>query len=113
MFNDRCFLNRQSNKHIYIFLCCVLICDLLLWTKLPEQGEEGKEEDEDEYDYGVERVDITGEAAALDDLAKLITVQEVCTLSMLVFVLWWMLDMYCILSYQFIRHRTSVQLGAI
>ncbi|KAF7662102.1 hypothetical protein LDENG_00246320 [Lucifuga dentata] len=41
-------------------------------TKQQEHGEE--EEDE----YGVERMDIIGEAASLDDLAKLITVEEVC-----------------------------------
>ncbi len=49
--------------------------------KQQEQGEEGKdeEEDEEEYEYEVEQVDIIREAASLDNMAKLITVEEVCT----------------------------------
>lgn len=51
--------------------------------KQQEQDEEGKEEEEDEeeYEYEVEQVDIIREAASLDDMAKLITVEEVCTSS--------------------------------
>ncbi|XP_076011754.1 consortin isoform X3 [Genypterus blacodes] len=56
-------------------------------TQQPEQGEEEKEEDYDEYEYGVERVDIIGEAASLDDLAKLITIQEAAPSSGLVSIL--------------------------
>lgn len=48
--------------------------------KQQEQGEE-EEEDEYEYEYEVEQADIIREAASLDDMAKLITVEEVCILS--------------------------------
>lgn len=40
--------------------------------KQQEQGEEDEDEDEEE------QTDIITEAASLDDLAKLITVEEVC-----------------------------------
>lgn len=48
--------------------------------KQQEQAEE-EEEDEYEYEYEVEQADIIREAASLDDMAKLITVEEVCTSS--------------------------------
>ncbi|TDH17215.1 hypothetical protein EPR50_G00006160 [Perca flavescens] len=60
------------------------------YMKQQEQVEEGKEdeEDEDEEDeYEVEQVDIIREAASLDDLAKLITVEEMSPASGLVSIL--------------------------
>ncbi|KAI3377782.1 hypothetical protein L3Q82_008926, partial [Scortum barcoo] len=56
--------------------------------KEQEQGEEGKEEYEDEeYEYEVEQADIIREAASLDDMAKLITVEETSPASGLVSIL--------------------------
>ncbi|XP_076582520.1 consortin isoform X1 [Chaetodon auriga] len=52
--------------------------------KLQEQGEE---EEEEEYDYEVEQADIIREAASLDDMAKLITVEETSPASGLVSIL--------------------------
>lgn len=49
--------------------------------KQQEQDEEWEEEEDEEEEYEVEQVDIIREAASLDDMAKLITVEEVCTLS--------------------------------
>lgn len=46
-----------------------------------KQQEQCEEEEEEEEEYDVEQVDIIREAASLDDMAKLITVEEVCTLS--------------------------------
>ncbi|XP_071390942.1 consortin-like [Centroberyx affinis] len=51
-----------------------------------EQDEEEREEEEED-EYGVERVDLIREAASLDDLAKLITVQEMSPASGLVSIL--------------------------
>lgn len=47
--------------------------------KQQEQGEEEEEEEEEEYEE--EQADIFTEAASLDDMAKLITVEEVSILS--------------------------------
>lgn len=44
--------------------------------KQQEQGEE-EEEEEEEEEYEQEQADIIREAASLDDMAKLITVEEV------------------------------------
>lgn len=46
-----------------------------------EQAEEDVEEEEEEEDYELEQADLIREAAVLDDMAKLITVEEVCALS--------------------------------
>ncbi|XP_044063729.1 consortin isoform X2 [Siniperca chuatsi] len=51
-----------------------------------EQSEEGLEEEEEE-EYEVEQVDIIREAASLDDMAKLITVEEMSPASGLVSIL--------------------------
>lgn len=46
--------------------------------KHPKRGsEEGEEEEDDEYE--AERADFFPDAITLDDMAKLITVEEVCT----------------------------------
>lgn len=52
-----------------------------------EEGEEGEEEEEEEEEYEVEQVDIIRQAASLDDMAKLITVEEVSPASGLVSIL--------------------------
>lgn len=49
--------------------------------KQQEQDEEEGEEWEEEEEYEVEQIDIITGAATLDDMAKLITIQEVCTFS--------------------------------
>ncbi|KAG8001453.1 hypothetical protein GBF38_007116, partial [Nibea albiflora] len=54
--------------------------------KQHEQAEE-EEEEEYEYEYEVEQADIIREAASLDDMAKLITVEEVSPASGLVSIL--------------------------
>ena len=50
-----------------------------------EQQEQAEEEEEyeeyEEEEYEVEQIKIISEAASLDDMAKLITVQQVCILS--------------------------------
>lgn len=46
-----------------------------------KQQEQGAEEVEEEEEYEVEQADIIREAASLDDMAKLITVEEVSTSS--------------------------------
>ncbi|XP_073320291.1 consortin [Pagrus major] len=51
------------------------------------QQEQGEEEEEDEYEYEVEQADIIREAASLDDMAKLITVEEMSPASGLVSIL--------------------------
>lgn len=53
--------------------------------KQQEQVEE-EEEEEYEYEYEVEQADFIREAASLDDMAKLITIEEVRTSS------WFSLD---------------------
>ncbi|KAM9366696.1 consortin [Symphorus nematophorus] len=53
--------------------------------KQQEQSEEEEEEEEDEYE--VEQADIIREAATLDDMAKLITVEEISPASGLVSIL--------------------------
>lgn len=53
--------------------------------KQKEQVEE-EEEEEYEYEYEVEQADFIREAASLDDMAKLITIEEVRTSS------WFSLD---------------------
>ncbi|XP_070762473.1 consortin, partial [Enoplosus armatus] len=56
--------------------------------KQQEQSEEGmEEEEEEEEEYEVEQVDIIREAASLDDMAKLITVEEMSPASGLVSIL--------------------------
>ncbi|XP_042360701.1 consortin-like [Plectropomus leopardus] len=55
--------------------------------KQQDQGEEVKEEEEEEEEYEVEHVDIIAEAATLDDMAKLITVEEISPASGLVSIL--------------------------
>uniref|UniRef100_UPI0037E8AA27 consortin n=1 Tax=Semicossyphus pulcher TaxID=241346 RepID=UPI0037E8AA27 len=55
--------------------------------KQQEQGEEDMEEEEEEEDYDVEQADIIREAAVLDDMAKLITVEELSPASGLVSIL--------------------------
>lgn len=47
---------------------------------MKEGDDEDDEEEEEEYNE-VEQVDVIKEASSLDDMAKLITVEEVCTLS--------------------------------
>ncbi|XP_051235147.1 consortin isoform X1 [Dicentrarchus labrax] len=54
--------------------------------KQQEQGEE-EEEEEEEYEYELEQADIIREAASLDDMAKLITVEEMSPASGLVSIL--------------------------
>lgn len=55
--------------------------------KQQEQVEEEEEEEEEyEYEYEVEQADFIREAASLDDMAKLITIEEVRTSS------WFSLD---------------------
>ncbi|XP_041797578.1 consortin [Chelmon rostratus] len=51
------------------------------------EEEEVEEEEEEEYDYEVEQADIIREAASLDDMAKLITVEEMSPASGLVSIL--------------------------
>lgn len=50
-------------------------------ASLPPDGHMKQQEDLDEEEYELEDADIIREASSLDDLAKLITVQEVCTSS--------------------------------
>lgn len=52
-------------------------------VKQQEQGEEEEEEEEEEYEE--EQADIIREAASLDDMAKLITVEEASTSSCLLY----------------------------
>ncbi|XP_060897049.1 consortin [Labrus mixtus] len=52
-----------------------------------EQTEEGMEEEEEEEEYEVEQIDMIREAAVLDDMAKLITVEEMSPASGLVSIL--------------------------
>ncbi|KAK2854209.1 hypothetical protein Q5P01_006870 [Channa striata] len=51
------------------------------------QEEQSEEEDEEEEEYEVEQADLIREAASLDDMAKLITVEEVSPASGLVSIL--------------------------
>lgn len=46
-----------------------------------QEEEEAEEEEEEEEEYEVQQADIIREAASLDDMAKLITVEEVRTSS--------------------------------
>ncbi|XP_074523098.1 consortin [Halichoeres trimaculatus] len=55
--------------------------------KQQEQAEEDVEEYEEEEDYEVEQADLIREAAVLDDMAKLITVEEMCPAPGLVSIL--------------------------
>ncbi|XP_033931166.1 consortin isoform X1 [Pseudochaenichthys georgianus] len=58
--------------------------------RLEEQAEEEEEEEEEEYEeeeYEVEQIKIISEAASLDDMAKLITVQQASPASGLVSIL--------------------------
>ncbi|CAK6963991.1 consortin [Scomber scombrus] len=55
--------------------------------KQQEQGEEGEVEEEEEEEYEVQQVDISRQAATLDDMAKLITVEELSPASGLVSIL--------------------------
>ncbi|XP_034536749.1 consortin [Notolabrus celidotus] len=55
--------------------------------KQQEQAEEGMEEEEEEEDYEVEQADLIREAVVLDNMAKLITVEEVSPASGLISIL--------------------------